>query len=34
MFGGGMPMANLFTACQELIVQSIDLACLIGRDIL
>src|SRR5258707_15184252 len=34
MFGCGMPIANLFTACQELIVQSVDLARLIGRDIL
>ena len=34
MLGCGMPIANFFTACQELIVQSIDLARLIGRDIL
>jgi hypothetical protein len=34
MFGRGMPTARVFTACQELIVQSIDLARLIGRDIL
>ena len=34
MFGCGMPIANLFTACQELIVQSVDLARLTGRDIL
>src|SRR3981189_2287043 len=32
-FGCGMPIANLFTACQELIVQSVDLARLTGRDI-
>jgi hypothetical protein len=32
--GCGMPTVNVFTACQELIVQSIDLARLIGRDIL
>ena len=34
MFGCGMPIANLFTACQELIVQTVDLARLTGRDIL
>jgi hypothetical protein len=34
MFGCWMPIANFFTTCQELIVQSIDLARLIGRDIL
>jgi hypothetical protein len=34
MFGRGMPTANVFIACQELIVQSIDLSRLIGRDIL
>jgi hypothetical protein len=34
MFGCGMPIANVFTACQELIVQSVDLARLMGRDIL
>ena len=30
----GMPIPNFFTACQELIVQSVDVARLIGRDIL
>ena len=34
MFGRGMPIPNFFTACQELIVQSVDVARLIGRDIL
>jgi hypothetical protein len=34
MFGCGMPIANFFAACQELIVQSVDLLCLIGREIL
>jgi hypothetical protein len=34
MSGCGMPIANLFTACQELIVQSVDLARLTARDIL
>jgi hypothetical protein len=29
-----MPIANFFTARQELIVQSVDLTRLIGRDIL
>jgi hypothetical protein len=29
-----MPVPNFFTICQELIVQSVDLARLIGRDIL
>ena len=33
MFGCGMPITSLFTACQELIVQSVDFAGLIGRDI-
>jgi hypothetical protein len=33
MFGCGMPIAYLFTACQELIVQLIDLARLTGSDI-
>jgi hypothetical protein len=30
----GIPIAIFFAICQELIVESIDLACLIGRDIL
>ena len=30
----GTPIAIIFATCQELIVQSIDLARLIGRDIL
>ena len=34
MFWCGMPIANLFTACEELIVQSVDLARLTRRDIL
>jgi hypothetical protein len=34
MVGCGMLIANLSTACQELIVQSVDLAGLTGRDIL
>ena len=34
MFGCGTPTADFFTACQELIVQSVDFARLIGRDIL
>ena len=34
MFGCGMPIANLFTVCQELIVQSVDLPRLTGSDIL
>jgi len=34
MLGYGMPVATFFAACEELIVQSIDLARLIGRDIL
>src|SRR6202023_4124133 len=34
MFGCGMPIANFFHACPELIVQSVDLAHLTGRDIL
>src|SRR5689334_2230690 len=29
-----MPFASSFTLCQQLVVQSIDLASLIGRDIL
>ena len=34
MFGRGIPVPNFFTTCQQLIVQSVDLARLIGRDIL
>jgi hypothetical protein len=34
MFACGIPTAAFLTACQELIVQSVDLARLIGREIL
>lgn len=29
-----MPISDFFTVCQELIIQSVNLARLIGRDIL
>jgi hypothetical protein len=29
-----MPIPNFFSACQQLIVQPVDLARLVGRDIL
>src|SRR3981189_359371 len=34
MFGRGMPTSNLFSACRDLFVQSVELARLTGRDIL